>query len=69
MSAIPSARVAARIRRELGIEVTEEAGDYGEFIVLVDGEPIRRGNTIATIFAVLPPEVEIIAAVRERLGR
>ena len=61
--------MAARIRRELGIEVTEEAGDYGEFTVLVDREPIRRGNTIATMFAVLPPVAEIVAAVRERLGR
>ena len=61
--------MAARIRRELGIEVTEEAGDYGEFTVLVDGELIRRGNTIATMFAVLPPVAEIVAAVRERLGR
>jgi len=69
MSAIPSARVAARIRKELGIDVTEEAGDYGEFIVLVDGEPIRRGNPIATVFALLPPVTEIVAAVRERLGR
>jgi hypothetical protein len=61
--------VAARIRKELGIHVIEQAGDYGEFTVLVDGEPIRRGNTIATMFAVLPPVTEIVAAVRERLGR
>ena len=33
------------------------------------GEPIRRGNTIATMFAVLPPAGEIVAAVRERLAR
>ena len=61
--------MAERIRKELGIEVTEQAGDYGEFTVLVDGEPIRRGNLIATMFAVLPPAEEIVAAVRERLSR
>lgn len=61
--------MAARIRTELGIEVTEQAGDYGEFTVLVDGEPIRRGNVIATMFAVLPPTETIVAEVRERLGR
>ena len=69
MSATPSARVAARLRTELGIEVTEEAGSYGEFIVLVDGEPIRRGNPFATVIGVLPPVGEIVAAVRERLGQ
>lgn len=69
MSATPSARVAARLRRELGIEVTEEAGRYGEFIVLVDGEPIRRGHPFPTVIGVLPPADEILAAVRERLGR
>ena len=60
--------MAERIRKELGIEVTEQAGDYGEFTVLVDGEPIRRGSLIATMFAVLPPAEAIVAAVRERLS-
>lgn len=61
--------MAARIRKELGVEVDEVAGGYGEFTVLVDGEPIRRGNLIATAFAVLPPTKEIVAQVRERLAR
>jgi len=61
--------VAARIRKELGIEVAEQAGSYGEFTVLVDGEPIRSGNLVATMFAVLPPAEEIVDAVRQRLAR
>lgn len=60
--------MAARIRKELGVEVEEKAGAYGEFTVLVDGDPIRRGNPIATAFAVLPPAGEIVAEVRERLA-
>jgi len=67
MSALPSARVAATIRRELGIEVEEVAGAYGEFTVLVDGEPIRRGNPIAVAVGIVPPASEVVAAVRERL--
>jgi len=68
MSAIPSARVAAKIRTELGIEVDEDSGHYGEFTVLVDGEPIRRGNPFLTALAIVPPAAEIVRAVKERLG-
>ena len=59
--------MAVRIRKELGIEVQEQAGHYGEFTVLVDGEPVRRGNPLATMLAVVPPAREVVAAVRERL--
>ena len=59
--------MAARIREALGVEVEEQAGAYGEFTVLVDGRPVRKGNPIATAFAVVPPAAEVIAAVRERL--
>ena len=60
--------MAARIRRDLGIPVDEEAGAYGEFTVLVDGVPIQRGNPFATMFAVLPPAEEVVDLVRERLA-
>lgn len=60
--------MAARIRKELGVEVEEVPGAYGEFTVLVDGEPIRRGNAVATAFAILPPAREIVAEVKERLA-
>jgi hypothetical protein len=59
--------VAERIREVLGVEVEERSGAYGEFTVLVDGEPVRKGNPIATAFAIVPPADEVIAAVRERL--
>ena len=59
--------MAAQIREELGVEVEERAGAYGEFTVLVDGEPVRRGNPIATAFAIVPSADDVIAAVRERL--
>jgi hypothetical protein len=69
MSAFPSARVAAKIRKELGIEVDEVSGHYGEFTVLVDGEPVVRGEPIAVAFAWLPAADRIVAIVRERLSR
>jgi hypothetical protein len=59
--------VAARIRKELGVEVDEVPGAYGEFTVLVDGVPVRKGNRLATAFAVLPSTREILSEVRERL--
>ena len=61
--------MAATIRKELGVEVDEVAGSYGEFTVLVDGEPIRHGNPIAVAFALVPDAAEIVATVRERLER
>jgi hypothetical protein len=60
--------VAARIRSELGVDVDEVSGAYGEFTVLVDGETIRRGHPIAVAFAVVPPAGEVVAAVRDRLA-
>jgi len=61
--------VAGTVRRELGIEVDEASGHYGEFTVLVDGEAIRSGNPVAVAFALAPKAEEIVAAVRERLVR
>jgi len=61
--------VAATIRKELGIEVEEVAGAYGEFTVLVDGEPVRRANPVAVAFAMVPPAGEVVAAVKAALER
>ena len=61
--------MAAHIRSELGVDVTEESGSYGEFTVLVDGEAISHGNPIATAFAILPSTDEVVAEVKRRLGR
>ncbi len=60
--------MAAKIRSELGVDVDEVPGAYGEFTVLVDGEPIRRGHPIAVAFAIVPPAREVVAAVRDRLA-
>jgi len=68
MSAFPAARVAARIRRELGVDVDEVPGHYGEFTVLVDGEPVRRGNPFAIALGLVPPAARVLRDVRERLG-
>jgi hypothetical protein len=69
MSAFPSARVAAKIRKELGVEVDEIPGAYGEFTVLVDGEPVVHGQPLAVAFAMIPAAAGVVAAVRERLKR
>ena len=61
--------MAATIRKELGVEVDEVPGAYGEFSVLVDGERISRGDPIAVAFAIVPQAREVVAAVRAALNR
>jgi hypothetical protein len=58
--------VAARIRRELGVEVEMVRARYGEFKVLVDGETVIDGGPLA-LLGVLPPGGKIVEAVRARL--
>jgi len=60
--------VAERIREALGVEVEEQSGAYGEFTVLVDGQPVRSGHPVATAFALIPSAAEIVDAVRDRLA-
>jgi hypothetical protein len=67
VSGILAARVAVRLRRDLGRDVSLEHGDYGEFSVLVDGEEVIRGGAM-TMLAVLPPYERVLEAVRARLG-
>ena len=54
--------MAAELRRRLGagVEVTTEDGRYGEFKVLVDGQEILSGGSLAFL-GVLPT----VRAVRE----
>lgn len=59
--------MAARIRKELGTEVTLAPGAYGEYTVLVDGEAVVTAGRFA-IFGVVPPAPRTLAAVRARLG-
>jgi hypothetical protein len=59
--------VAARLRRELRIEVDMVRGRYGEFKVLVDGEPVIDAGALAAL-GVLPSGRRVIEAVRNRLA-
>lgn len=59
--------MAARLRRELGIEVETVRGHYGEYEVLVDGETVVDGG-LPVIVGVLPSARKIIDTVRERLA-
>ena len=58
--------MAARLRRELGIEVETIRGHYGEYKVLVDGETIVDGGPLV-ILGVMPSGRKIVDQVRARL--
>jgi hypothetical protein len=59
--------VAARLRRELGIEVDAIHGHYGEYTVVVDGETVVDGGPLV-IIGVMPSSRKIVETVRERLA-
>jgi hypothetical protein len=58
--------VAARIRRELKVDVDTVHGKYGEYKVLVDGKQVIDGGPLA-VMGVLPAPRKTIAAVRQAL--
>jgi hypothetical protein len=58
--------VAARLRRELGIDVDMVTGRYGEFKVLVDGRTAIDAGAPAML-GVLPSGRTVVTAVRECL--
>ena len=60
--------MAARLRRELGIEVDAIHGHYGEYKVLVDDQVVVDGGALV-IIGVMPSARKIIREVRERLAR
>jgi len=59
--------VAARLRRELGTDVDMVRGSYGEFKVLVDGQTVIDGGTLAAL-GVLPSRRKVLDAVRAQLS-
>jgi hypothetical protein len=59
--------VAARLRRELGIEVETIRGHYGEYKVLVDGDIVVDGGPLV-ILGVMPSGRDIVEKVRTRLS-
>ena len=67
MSALHAARVAARLKQVLGVPVERLSGRYGEFTVLVDGEPILDAGSLGWL-GVLPSTAEVLDAVRGRLA-
>jgi hypothetical protein len=66
VSGIHAVRVAARLRRDLGVDVDMVRGRYGEFKVLVDEDVVVDGGALAMI-GVLPSSRDVLAAVKERL--
>jgi len=62
-----AARVAARIRRELGVDVEMQKGHYGEYKFLVDGETVVDGGPLV-IVGVMPSSKKTVAIVREKLS-
>jgi hypothetical protein len=59
--------VAARLRRELGIDVDAIKGSYGEYKVLVDDAVVIDGGALV-ILGVMPSTRTIIETVRARLN-
>jgi hypothetical protein len=59
--------VAARIRRELGVEVDMVHGSYGEYKVLVDNDVVIDGGALVVV-GVMPPARKTVERVRERLS-
>jgi hypothetical protein len=59
--------VAARLRRELGIEVETVKGHYGEYKVLVDGQVVVDGGPMV-ILGLMPSARRVVERVRARLA-
>ena len=59
--------MAARLRRELGIEVEMIHGRYAEYKVLVDGKIVVDGGA-PTALGLVPTGRKVVDAVRARLG-
>jgi hypothetical protein len=59
--------VAARLRRELSLEVDMIRGRYGEYKVLVDGAVVVDGGPLV-ILGLMPSSRKIVDTVRERLS-
>ena len=59
--------MAARLRRELGIDVETIRGRYGEYRVLVDGQVVVDGGPLV-IIGVMPSARKVVDEVRARLA-
>jgi hypothetical protein len=63
-----AARVAAKLRRDLGIDVEMVHGSYGEYKVLVDGQTVIDGGALAAL-GIVPARRKVVEAVRARLSQ
>jgi hypothetical protein len=59
--------VAAKLRRDLGIDVEMEHGSYGEYKVLVDGQTVIDGGAL-TALGIVPARRKVVETVRARLS-
>jgi hypothetical protein len=60
--------VAARLRRDLNIDVEVVGGPYGQFKVVVDGDTVLEGGALAAL-GVLPSAQKVLEAVQVQLSR
>jgi hypothetical protein len=58
--------VAAKIRRELGVEVDMIRGHYGEYKILVDGRTVIQAGLLSTM-GILPSGRKVVETVRNKL--
>ena len=58
--------MAARIERELHVDVEKIKGRYGEYRILVDGRIIIDGGAKA-LFGIFPSGKKVVDAVKARL--
>jgi hypothetical protein len=67
VSGLHAVRVAARLRRELHMDVEMVRGRYGEFKVLVDGDTVVDAGALAAL-GVLPSGRKVVDAIRAKLS-
>jgi hypothetical protein len=67
MTRLYAARVAARLRKELGIDVDMQHGRYGEIKVLIDGDTVVDAGRLGML-GILPPTRKVVETVRARLA-
>jgi hypothetical protein len=60
--------LAARIERELHVDVEKVKARYGEYRVLVDGETIIDGGMKA-LLGIFPSAEKVVGAVTKRLAQ
>jgi peptidyl-tRNA hydrolase len=60
--------VAAKLRRDLGIDVDMVHGRYGEYQVLVDGKTVIDGGAL-TALGIVPARRKVVEAVRLHLAQ